>query len=58
VGTLLKIIWSFYFGGDSAWAIVPPVALGFVVCAGSLLYAHRRVRHRARAGVERLPSSI
>jgi hypothetical protein len=58
VGTLLKVIWSFYFGGDSAWAIVPPVALGFVVCAGILLYAHRRVRHRAGARVERLRTSI
>jgi hypothetical protein len=45
-GTLLKIIWSFYFGGENAWAIVPPVALGFVVCAGILLYAYRRVRER------------
>jgi len=41
-GTLLKIIWSFYFGGESAWAIIPPVALGFIVCAGILLYAFRR----------------
>jgi hypothetical protein len=43
-GTLLKVIWSFYFGGDSAWAIVPPVALGMIVCTGVLLYAYRRVQ--------------
>lgn len=40
-GTLLKIIWSFYFAGASAWAIVPPVALGFVVCASVLWYTFR-----------------
>ncbi len=44
-GTLLKVGWSFYFGGESAWVIVPPVALGLVVCAGVLLFAYRRVRH-------------
>jgi hypothetical protein len=43
-GTLLKVIWSFYFGGDSAWAIVPPVALGMIACMGVLLYAYRRVQ--------------
>ena len=45
-GTVLKIIWSFYFGGETAWAIIPPVALGFVVCTGVLLYAFRRVRQQ------------
>lgn len=54
VGTLLKIIWSFSFGGESAWAIVPPVALGFILCAGILLYAFRRVRH----GLEGPPESV
>jgi len=25
-GTVLKVGWSFYFGGENAWVIVPPVA--------------------------------
>jgi hypothetical protein len=44
LGTLLKVIWSCRYGGEKAWAIVPPVAVGFVVCAGILPYAARRVR--------------
>jgi hypothetical protein len=45
-GTLLKIAWSFRVAGSSAWVIVPPVALGTVVCAGVLLIAYTRVRRR------------
>jgi hypothetical protein len=57
VGTLLKVIWSFYFGGDSGWTIVPPAAVGFVVCSGILLYAYRRVHHRAEGGAGRMHTS-
>ena len=42
-GTLLKVIWSLYFGGESGWTIVPPAAFGFVVCAGIYWYAYRRL---------------
>jgi hypothetical protein len=45
-GTLLKMVWSFRIAGESAWAIVPPVALGTMLCAGVLLFAYRR-RERA-----------
>ena len=45
-GTLLKVAWSFRIAGDSAWAIVPPVAAGTTVCAVALLFAYR-VRQRA-----------
>jgi hypothetical protein len=45
-GTLLKIAWSFRVAGSSAWAIIPPVALGTAVCAGVLWIAYRRVRTR------------
>ena len=44
VGTVLKVAWSFYVAGASAWVIVPPVALGNAVCAGILAYAYRRCR--------------
>ncbi len=59
LGTLLKVIWSFNVAGESAWSIVPPVALGFVVCTSTLLYAYRRVHHMPVAPTERLrvPSS-
>ena len=42
-GAVLKVIWSFYFGGESGWAIVPPAIFGFVVCAGIYWYAYRRL---------------
>ncbi len=42
VGVLLKVIWSFFFGGDVAWSIVPAVGIGIIVCNGILLYAYRR----------------
>jgi len=57
-GTLLKVGWSFYFGGENAWVIVPPVALGLVVCAGVLLFAYRRARHGPGGPIEHFhPSS-
>jgi hypothetical protein len=56
VGTLLKVIWSFYFGGASGWAIVPPAAVGFVACSGILFYAYHRV-HRADSKNGRLSDS-
>ena len=46
-GTALKVAWSFYVGGASAWIIVPPVALGNAVVAGVLFYAYWRTRHRS-----------
>jgi hypothetical protein len=45
-GTPLKVAWSFYVGGASAWAIVPPVALGNAVCAVVLTYAYWRTKRR------------
>ena len=47
VGALLKIIWGFYFGGDSAWSILPAVGLGALISNGVLLYAYRRVHRQA-----------
>jgi hypothetical protein len=44
VGAILKVIWSFYFGGDSAWSIIAPVVLGLVVCNGALFYVWYRRR--------------
>ena len=45
-GTLLKVGWLFRVAGGSAWAIIPPVALGTAVCAGVLLIARTRERRR------------
>lgn len=42
VGAALKVVWSFYFGGASAWSIVAPVLIGALVCNGVLLYVLRR----------------
>ena len=49
VGALLKVIWSFYFGGASAWSIIPAVGLGAVVINSAMLYAYRVIRGRALA---------
>lgn len=48
VGTLLKVIWSFYFTGTSAWSIIPAVSLGTLAINGVMLYAYRQVRRRTR----------
>lgn len=44
VGAALKVVWSFYFGGDTAWSIIPPVVVGALVCNGVLVFVHRRRR--------------
>jgi hypothetical protein len=44
VGALLKVIWSFYFAGTSAWSIIPAVTIGAVAINGVMLFAYRRVR--------------
>ncbi len=49
VGAALKVIWSFYFAGESAWSIIPAVAVGALVCNGILIYAFRRKLRPARA---------
>ena len=46
-GTALKVAWSFYMGGASAWIIVPPVALGNAVVASVLTFAYWRTRHQS-----------
>jgi hypothetical protein len=43
-GAALKVVWSFYFGGGSAWSIIPPVVIGAIVCNGVLVYALLRQR--------------
>lgn len=50
VGAALKVIWSFYFGGDTAWSIVLPVSVGAVVCNGILLFVFRRRLRPGPAG--------
>jgi hypothetical protein len=50
VGAALKVIWSFYFGQAAAWSIIPPVAVGALVCNGVVLYVYR---HRRRAAAAR-----
>jgi hypothetical protein len=43
-GTLLKMGWLFRVGGDNAWVVVPPVALGTAVCFAVLTYAYQRIQ--------------
>lgn len=37
------MVWSFYFGGDSAWSLIGPAVLGLIVCNGVLLYAYQKM---------------
>lgn len=46
-GAALKVVWSFYYGGDTAWSIIPPVVIGALVCNGILLLWMRRRAGRA-----------
>jgi len=38
VGAALKVIWSFYIGGETAWSIIPPVGIGALIVNAALLY--------------------
>jgi hypothetical protein len=50
VGAALKVIWSFYFAGESAWSIIPAVSVGALICNGILIYAFRRKLRPGQAG--------
>ncbi len=44
VGAALKVLWSFYFGGESAWSIIPPVLIGALIVNGLVVWVFRRRR--------------
>ena len=44
LGALLKVIWSFSYGGESALSIIPAVGIGALIINGVMLYAYRRLR--------------
>jgi len=45
-----KVLWSFCFGAESAWSIVPAAALGLLVCNAVLLFAIRRFKRGQGSG--------
>ncbi len=47
LGALLKVIWSFFFAGESAWSIIPAVSIGALVINGGLYVAYSRICRRA-----------
>ena len=49
-GTLLKVIWSFYSGGDAALSIIPPVVMGAVIFNGAVIWVFRRKHTLATPG--------
>ncbi len=51
IGALLKLIWSFYFGGSAAMSIVPAVSVGTVVINGVGIYAYLRSGASSRHSV-------
>ena len=44
---LTKVAWSFYYGGDSGWALLPPALVGVVICSAVILYVAHRMRGKA-----------
>ncbi len=36
-----KLAWSFYFGNESAWTLVPPSVIGLLICYGALYALYR-----------------
>jgi hypothetical protein len=46
---LTKIAWSFYYGGDSGRALLPPALVGVVVCDAVILYIAHQMRGKGRA---------
>ena len=46
---LTKIAWSFYYGGDSERALLPPALLGVAICDAVVLYVAHRMRGKARS---------
>lgn len=47
LGALLKVVWSFYFGGSTAWSIIPPVLLGALIVNGVGVYLYLRAKRRS-----------
>jgi hypothetical protein len=43
-----KTAWSFYYGGESARALLPPALVSLVICALVILYVVHRMRGKAR----------
>ena len=46
---LSKIAWSFYHGGDSGRALLPPALVGVVICDAVILYVVYQIRGKARS---------
>ena len=46
---LSKIAWSFYYGGDSGRALLPPALVGVVICDAVMLYVVYQMRGKARS---------
>ena len=44
---LTKVAWSFYYGGSSGLALLPPALVGVVICNAVILYLAHRVRGKA-----------
>ena len=43
-----KTAWSFYYGGESGRALLPPALVGLVICDVVILYLVHRMRGKAR----------
>ena len=41
---LAKVTWSFYYGGESGLALLPPALVGLIACNAVVLYVAYRVR--------------
>ena len=44
---LTKMVWSFYYGGDSGRALLPPALVSVAICDAVILYGAHRMRGKA-----------
>ncbi len=42
-----KVAWSFYFGEDSAWTLVPPALIGLFLCNAAVYLLYRYLKSNA-----------
>ena len=45
---LTKTTWSFYYGGGSGWALLPPALVGLSICDAVILHLAHRLRGKVR----------
>jgi hypothetical protein len=43
LAAITKCAWSFYYGGETAWSLIPVAIINLLICNLVLFYAYRRI---------------